>query len=148
MLGLVRGPRGHSAGTLQRGQETDLPEDGSPACAEHEREHGSHSEGLSPPDSPLWAKKGSGPLLPGWGARAGMRGLQVLQQQRREAARGTSPPDMPSARERGVYVTCDADNGLLETFLSSYLIVTPNMVGQQVGQVPGEAEVMCPDSQR
>ena len=42
--------------------------------------NGSHSEGLSPPDSPLWAKKGSGPLLPGWGARAGMRGLWVLQQ--------------------------------------------------------------------
>lgn len=53
-----------------------------------------------------------------------MGGLQVLQEQRR-AARGPSPPDMPSTRKRRVSVTCDADKGLLETFLSSYLIVTP-----------------------
>ena len=87
----------------------------------------SHSEGLSPPDSPLWAKEGSVPLLPGWGPQevlAVMGGLQVLQEQRR-AARGPSPPDMPSTRKRRVSVTCDADKGLLETFLSSYLIVTP-----------------------
>ena len=91
----------------------------------------SHSEGLSPPDSPLWVKEGSVPLLPGWGPQevlAVMGGLQVLQERRR-AARGPSPPDMPSARERRVSVTCDADKGLLETFLSSYLIVTPQYGG-------------------
>lgn len=31
--------------------------------------NGSHSEGWSPRDSPLWAKEGSGPLLPGRGPR-------------------------------------------------------------------------------
>lgn len=84
-----------------------------------------------------------------------MRGLWVLQQRRREAARGTLPPDMPGARERRVYVTCDADNGLLETFLSSYLMVTPQYggVASWAGTTscllrPGEAEVICPDSQR
>ena len=83
-----------------------------------------------------------------------MGGLQVLQERRR-AARGPSPPDMPSARERRVSVTCDADKGLLETFLSSYLIVIPQYggVASWAGTTsrllrPGEATVMCPGSQR
>lgn len=33
--------------------------------------NGSHSEGLSPPDSPLWAKKGSGPSCPSEGPGLG-----------------------------------------------------------------------------